>query len=39
MRNSHGRTWNMSRKLTNEENEKITWYDLEHCKKNEKAEK
>jgi hypothetical protein len=25
MRNVHGRTWNIARKLTNKENKKITW--------------
>jgi hypothetical protein len=28
MRNAHCRTWNMARKLTNKEKEKLTWQDL-----------
>ena len=30
MRNVLCRTWNMARKVTNEENEKLTWKDLEY---------
>jgi hypothetical protein len=29
MRNKHCMTWNMARKLKNEENEKLTWEDQE----------
>ena len=34
MKNTQSRAWNMARKLTNEENEKSTLYDLEYVKKN-----
>ena len=33
MRHTHCRTWNMARKLTNEENENLTWEELEYGKK------
>ena len=33
MRNAHCRTWIMARKLKNEENEKITWQELEYGEK------
>jgi hypothetical protein len=33
VRNAQYGTWNMARKLTNEENEKSTLYDLEYVKK------
>ena len=36
MRHTHCRTWNMARKRTNEENEKLKWYDLEYGEKNRK---
>jgi len=36
MRNTHCRTWNMARKLTNEENETHTLEHLEYGKKSEK---
>ena len=36
MRHKHCRTWKMVRKLTNEENEKDTWQDLEYIQKTEK---
>ena len=33
MRNAHSRTWNMVRKLTNYENEKLTLQDMEYGEK------
>jgi hypothetical protein len=39
MKNTESRTWNMARKLTNEENEKSTLYDLEYVKKKKNTEK
>ena len=33
MRNAHCRTWNMVRKLTNKENEKLAWQDLVYSDK------
>ena len=32
-RHTHCRTWNMARKLTNEENENLTWQELEYGEK------
>jgi len=39
MRNTHGRTWNMVRKLKNVENEKHTQLVLEYGEKTEKRGK
>ena len=39
MKNTQSRAWNMARKLTNEENEKSTLYDLEYVKKKKNTEK
>ena len=39
MRHTHCRTWNMARKVTNDENEAHTLQDLEYGKKTEKPEK
>ena len=39
MRHTHCRTWNMARKLTNEENEKLTLQDLGYGEKTEKRVK
>ena len=33
MKIAHCRTWNMARKLTKNENQKLTWQDLEYGKK------
>ena len=33
MRHTHCRTWNMARKLTNDENENLTWQVLEYGEK------
>ena len=37
MRHIQCRTWNMSRKLTNDENETQTLFDLEYCEKHSKT--
>ena len=37
MRDAHCRTWNMVRKLTNKENEKLTWQDLVYSNKHRKT--
>ena len=39
MRHTHCWTWNIARNLTNEENEKLTWKDLECGEKTEKRAK
>ena len=33
MRNSHCSNWNMARKITNEENERLTWQDMKYGEK------
>ena len=30
---THCRTWNMARKMTNQENEKLTWQDMKYGEK------
>ena len=39
MRDTHFRTCNMARKLTSEENENLTWQDLDMARNTEKREK
>ena len=37
MRHKHGSTWNMARKLTNEENDRLTWKDVDYGEKHRKT--